>query len=248
MSTAVFITARTGATRLPRKMLRRICGRTVLERVVTRLRAATVPDRIVVCTTAGRDDDELAALAASFDVDVYRGETDDILSRWLGACDTYGVSFFAACDGDDVLCDPGYVDRVLACHGAAEYVTCDVLPFGLAPLGIATAALRRVCATKTETDTAGQGRFFYAPDITRATIHAGAHERHASARLTLDYPKDAAFFDALLHELAPDDLTASAADIVALLNDRPDLVAINAGVTAMYWARFRELYPDRNVA
>src|SRR6266508_2374891 len=136
---ATFITARLGSTRLPRKMLLELHGQTALERLIDRLRLAQRPDLLVVCTTTEREDDELAALAARLGAEAFRGDRDDILVRWLGATDEHDVDFFAACDGDDLFCDPIHVDRLIACHEetGAEYITCVGLPFGAAPIGIA---------------------------------------------------------------------------------------------------------------
>jgi spore coat polysaccharide biosynthesis protein SpsF (cytidylyltransferase family) len=243
---ATFVTARLGSSRLPRKMLLEIGGRSVIERVVTRLRRATRPEILVVCTTAEKEDDELEATVRELGVEVYRGDRDDILMRWLGAADELDVEFFAACDGDDLLCDPGYVDRVIECHeeSGADYITCVGLPFGMAPIGIDREALRRVCALKRESDTAGQGRFFADERVvSRQEVVAPSDAGHPEARLTLDYPEDVLFFEALLAELAPFDDAVSPEAVVELLRNNAELVQINAGRQAEYWQRFNELYP-----
>lgn len=227
-------------------MLLEVRGRTVLDHVVKRLRWARNPELLVLCTTTEPEDDALEAAGRDLGVDVYRGDRDDILVRWLDAAEEFEVDFFAACDGDDLLCDPEYVDRVIECHERtrAEYVTCVGLPFGTAPTGIARSALRRVCALKHETDTAGQGRFFADERIvSRAEIHAPKAVEHTTARMTLDYPEDLAFFEALLAELEPFGDHAPLQQVVELLRRRPDLVAINAGLQEQYWQRFSELYP-----
>lgn len=248
---ATFITARLGSSRLPRKTLLQLGGRTVLERLVERLRLAERPALIVLCTTTEAEDDELAAAARRLGVDVYRGERDDILARWLGAADEYGVDFIAACDGDDVFCDPVHVDRVIECyeHTGADYITCTGLPFGAAPTGIARSGLRRVCALKTETDTGGQGRFFADERVVmRAEVAAPEALRHDGARLTLDYPEDVVFFEAVLAELGTEPADSALERVVQLLRARPDLVAINRGVQDEYWRRFNALYPPVDLA
>jgi spore coat polysaccharide biosynthesis protein SpsF len=242
----MFLTARLGSSRLPRKMLLEVRGRRVLDRVVERLSRAVRPELLVLCTTVESEDDELEAAGQALGIDVYRGDRDDILARWLAAADEHGVDFFAACDGDDLFCDPAYVDRVIECRErtGAEYITCVGLPFGAAPTGVARTALRRVCELKRETDTAGQGRFFADERlVTREEVQATESVRHAEARLTLDYPQDLEFFEAVLTELEPLGDDASLEQIVSLLRRRPDLVAINGTLQEQYWQRFNELYP-----
>jgi spore coat polysaccharide biosynthesis protein SpsF len=244
MRTAIVITARLGSSRLPRKMLAEVGGRSALEVLVARLRTARRPDLMVLTTTGETEDDELAAAAQALGVTVFRGPTNDILERWRQAAVTHDIDLLVACDGDDLFCDPVSVDRVVETHErtGAEYITCVDLPFGAAPTGVALNGLERVCARKHDTDTEGQGRFFAAEGIvTRAEVVADASVRHPTCRMTLDYPQDLRFFTAVLAELAPDP-EPSLERIVALLRVRPDIVDINAGLQEEYWARFNARY------
>ena len=201
---------------------------------------------LVLCTTVEPEDDELEAAGQLLGVEVYRGDRDDILTRWLGAADEYEVDFIVSCDGDDLFCDPMHIDRVIDCYERtnADYITCVGLPFGTAPTGIASAGLRRICGLKRETDTAGQGRFF-ADDrvVTRAEVHAPDNVRLDEARMTLDYPEDVEFFEAVLAELEPSGSAASLEQIVRVLRRNPHLIAINAFLQEEYWRRFNDLYP-----
>lgn len=243
---ATFVTARLGSSRLPRKALMMLRGRTVLARVLERAALAAEPERVILCTTEESEDDALVELAAGMDVPVHRGSTDDILERWLGATREHGIDFFVACDGDNVLCDPHTIERVLERHRetGAEYVSCNGLPLGAASLGIATAALERVCELKTETETAGQGRFFQDESlVSRAEVEAPDEVRMPDARLTLDYQEDMELLDVVIGELERPGEPVELSDVVALLRSRPDLVEINAGRSEEYWERFRKLYP-----
>jgi spore coat polysaccharide biosynthesis protein SpsF (cytidylyltransferase family) len=232
-------------------MLLELHGRTVLERLIERVRVATKPELVVVCTTTEPEDEELVDVAARLRVATYRGDREDILVRWLDAADQHDVDFFAACDGDDLFCDPLHIDRVIDCHEktGADYVTCVGLPFGTAPTGISRAALRRVCELKTEKSTAGQGRFFADERVvSRAEVRAPETLRHDRARMTLDYPQDLEFFDAVLRKLESTGRDESLEQIVQLLREEPELVAINQHLNEEYWRRFNELYPPVELA
>ena len=61
-----------------------------------------------------------------------------------------------------------------------------------------------------------------------------------SARLTLDYPQDLEFFQALFRELYVPGRVFGIDAIVELLRNRPDLLAINAGLNERFWERTRE--------
>jgi spore coat polysaccharide biosynthesis protein SpsF len=243
MSAATFITARLGSSRLPSKMLADLAGAPVLKHVVTNLRRAQRTDALVLVTTREPEDDALVDVARQLGVEVFRGDTEDILVRWRDAARALGVEFFVNCDGDDVLLDAEHIDRIIEHRERTgdEYITVSGLPFGGAPTGVAVPALERVCARKQESHTAGQGRFFEDPQIARrGEVVAPEPLRHDEARMTLDYPEDLAFLEAVIRELG---MAPRMADVVALLRRRPDIVALNAGRQDEYWRRFRELYP-----
>jgi spore coat polysaccharide biosynthesis protein SpsF len=245
MRVATLVTARLGSSRLPRKMLAPLHGRTVLEWVIERARLATQTDLLLLATTVEPEDDELAAAAIALGCTVFRGATHDVLVRWRDAARMHGVDLLVNCDGDDVFCDAVHVDRVVEEHrrSGAEYISCVGLPLGAAPLGVALNGLERVCDHKVDENTEGQGRFFAEPGlVARAEIAAPADLFLPEARMTLDYPEDLAFFGAVLAELSPAGEIPSLVEIVELLRSRPDIVALNSGLNEAYWQRFNALY------
>jgi spore coat polysaccharide biosynthesis protein SpsF len=242
---AIIITARLGSSRLPRKVLTPLCGRPALERMVERMREARLVDRIVLCTTTEPEDAALEQFAGGVGIEAFRGDPDDILVRWRDAAHALGIDFLVTCDGDDVFCDAAHVDRVVECHNAtgADYVSCAGLPFGAAPTGYTRAALDRVCALKSDTHTEGQARFFQDRSlVSHAEVTAPGSVRHDEARMTLDYPDDVRFFEAVIEELEQPDRVFTLEEIVALLRERPDIVALNSGLQEEYWRRFNERY------
>ena len=243
---ATFVTARVGSSRLSGKVLSDIGGVPALDRLVARVSQARLPERIVLCTTTEAEDDVLEAAAGRLGIDVFRGSVEDILDRWLGAARRFDADFVVNCDADDVFCDHEHIDRVIDEHArtGAEYVRCTGLPFGTAPTGMATAALERVCALKSDANTEGQGRFFADPDlVSQGEVAAPASLDLPQARMTLDYPEDLEFFRAVAAQLDRPGGIFSLQEIVDLLRNRPDIVQINAGRQAEYWERFHAKYP-----
>lgn len=243
MRAGVLVTVRLGSSRLPRKALIEIAGEPALQRVVRRVQSARRPEVVVVCTTTEPEDDDLETAARSYGAEVFRGSSEDILDRWLGAARAFGLDLLVTCDGDDLLVDPEHIDRVVECfeRTGADYISVEGLPFGTAPTGISQEGLARVVAAKTETNTEGQGRFFEDERLVRrASVQAPDAVRHDEARMTLDYPEDLEFFTAVIEAV---DEPHALADVVALLHRRPDIVAINSGRQTEYWKRFHERYP-----
>gem|GEM_PF-6422041 len=86
----------------------------------------------------------------------------------------------------------------------ADFVTCEGLPFGAAPVGIKVEALKSVCSWKTETRTdTGWGKYFTDSGLFKVEVLNIQDEelRHPEIRLTLDYPEDYAVFKAIFDEL-----------------------------------------------
>ena len=83
MTTVAVIQARCGSTRFPRKVLAPLQGRPMLAHIIERVSRASLVDRVVVATTDGRGDDEVAALALASGAGVTRGSEDDVLSRYV---------------------------------------------------------------------------------------------------------------------------------------------------------------------
>jgi spore coat polysaccharide biosynthesis protein SpsF (cytidylyltransferase family) len=116
MSVVAIVQARTGSTRLPRKVLLDIAGRPMLGRVLDRLRACAALDAICVATSTDTTDDPVAALAADEGVAVHRGPLDDVLTRYVGAAAAMHASHVVRVTGDSPLVDPEYMRMAVDLH------------------------------------------------------------------------------------------------------------------------------------
>jgi spore coat polysaccharide biosynthesis protein SpsF len=113
MTTSAIVQARMGSTRLPGKALIDIEGLSMLARVIDRARRATVIDRIVIATTGQPHDDAIVEAARALEVDVYRGDEDDVLDRYYQAARAYPCEVVVRITSDCPLLDPGLVDAVV---------------------------------------------------------------------------------------------------------------------------------------
>lgn len=85
------IQARTGSTRLPNKMLMPFAdGKTILEIIVGRLQKYTSV-QIVLATTVNKADDALADLGKKLGINVFRGDENDVLKRFIDAASNSGA-------------------------------------------------------------------------------------------------------------------------------------------------------------
>ncbi|MGE0444228.1 MAG: NTP transferase domain-containing protein [Vicinamibacterales bacterium] len=113
MRRVAIIQARTGSARLPGKVLADVAGRPMLERVIDRVMRSGRVDAAVVATTNRAADDPVAELARALGVGVFRGDEEDVLSRYLGAAREARAEVVVRVTADCPLLDPEVVARVV---------------------------------------------------------------------------------------------------------------------------------------
>lgn len=241
----VFITARHNASRLPGKMLRKVCGRTLLSLVIERAKQATDIDRVVLCTTTDPSDDALVEIAVAEKISVFRGNYADVLLRYQDAAHEFGISTITISDGDDLFCEPSLITKVsqLLRDPNIDYVEVKGMPYGTYPYGMTTAALEKVCSMKDESETEGWGRYFTQVGNFRIhTIAAKPEWNFPEFRLTLDYPEDFELIEKIYTDLYQTNSPIPLGKLFSYLHSHPEIAAINSNRIEEYAKRFAEKY------
>lgn len=232
------IEARMTSTRLPGKVLKPACGKPMLELMVERLRRVPSLDGIVIATTANATDDPVEALARRLGVGIHRGSEEDVLRRVLDAALAHKVDVIVETTGDCPLIDPDIVETCIAEYKRSEvdYVA-NVLertyPVGMDTQVFATDVLADVARrTDDATDHEHVSLYIYRhPEIySLRNVSAPLALTRPDLALTLDTPEDYALIAAVFEALYPADPAFTLADILALLDARPDLARINEHV------------------
>lgn len=143
----IVIQARVGSTRLPGKALADVAGMPLLAHCLTRLIAAG-SGRVVLATTTAVEDDALVAVARRYGVGVYRGSSDDVLGRYVGAARSFGFGVVVRATADNPAVDLAAPGRLVAAleRELADYVWEEGMPYGGAVEAFTTAALERAAA------------------------------------------------------------------------------------------------------
>jgi spore coat polysaccharide biosynthesis protein SpsF len=238
MKSAVFIAVRMKSTRLPRKALLEIKGKPAIDHLIDRLKMAKLSDMIVLCTSTHPDDAILINVAKRNNIEGFRGSEDDKLERFLAAASKYHIDLIVAVDGDDILCDPIYIDRTIEklVETNADLVTCDKLPLGTACNGIKVKALKKVCEIKSQSDTEVWRGYFTDTGLFEVIFLEpdDAELIRPDIRLTLDYPEDYELFRQIFEKLYVPGKVFTLKEVVTLLNDNPNLMDINKTVHQHY--------------
>lgn len=120
MKIAAIIQARLGATRLPRKVLLDLEGKTVLERVIERVKSSKYVDEVIVATTDNRDNTEIPKLCKKNNIPVYCGSEDDVLDRYYQTAKLFKADNIVRITADCPMMDPAIIDDVVKLHLDSE--------------------------------------------------------------------------------------------------------------------------------
>ena len=242
MDIAAFIPVRLSSTRLPSKALLTLHGKPCIQNLIERVRRAKKPDLIVLCTTTNPSDDRLVEVAKKLNIAYFRGSEVDILERYRQAAMKFNVKHIVNIDGDDIFCEPAFIDRT-----SKEIMTANVdfvmwknMPLGATPLGIKYDALEKICFLKeTENTETGWAKFFTETGLFQVKYLTSDDQElnDTNIRLTLDYPEDLKLFEEIYNNLKE---PFSLKDIVRLLHEKPELLKINENLKEIYEQNFNK--------
>lgn len=240
---AIFITVRTGSTRLPDKCIRKVAGEYAIQLLIDRVKKSKKAQRIVLCTTRRAEDDTLCKFAKLNKIKFYRGSVKDKLVRWQKATKQFGVSFFVTADGDDLLCDPELIDLAFTQHErtGADFVEARNVPTGAFTYGIKTSALNKVCKIKGTDDTEMMVPYFTETGLFKVEQLQDVPKvlQRPELRMTMDYPEDLMFFDNIFRHFNGRSFTLQEA--IEYLDDNPDVVKLNQKCQEFYLANQKKL-------
>ncbi|MBI3160585.1 MAG: glycosyltransferase family protein [Chloroflexi bacterium] len=236
--TIAIIQARMASSRLPGKVLADLGGQPALAWMTRRAGRAARIDDVVVATTADASDDPVAAWCTAAGVSVYRGSMQDVLDRYLGAARAFNASVIVRLTGDCPFIDPQILDEDLAtffAHRPPLDFAANRLPGDrTVPIGLDTeictrAALERAAREATEPHQREHAMpYFYENPELFNILHIRHTPDYGHLRWTLDTPEDLAFLRAIVAHF-PDD-SFSWLDVLTLVQEHPELSAINAAV------------------
>jgi spore coat polysaccharide biosynthesis protein SpsF len=113
MRIVTIIQARMGSTRLPGKVMLDVCGKTVLARVVERVKRSRLAGEVVIATTVRPTDDILVDECGQLGVKVFRGSEADVLDRYYHAAAQFSGDAIVRICSDCPLIDPEIVDLTI---------------------------------------------------------------------------------------------------------------------------------------
>lgn len=229
----IVIQARLGSQRLPGKVLLSLAGRPVLSWVIQAALDSGVTDRVVVATTDRPEDDAIVECAIGSGVEIIRGSSDDVQSRFIAAVEKWESSFIVRLTADCPLVDPRLISDVVKSREAteADYVS-NFLPRTL-PRGLDVEVFRPKALLEARDFSDPTARVHVTPcfyrNPSRFSVRGITYSPDASKyRVTLDTKEDWALLTRINEDLGSPPYAWQF--LVEYLESNPEAVAINARV------------------
>lgn len=110
------IQARTGSTRLPKKVLMNIGDKTILEWVISRTKKALLIHNVVVATSTKEEDNIIEKLCKKLNISCFRGSEEDVLSRYYETSKQIKADIIVRITSDCPFIDPQIIDEIIKAH------------------------------------------------------------------------------------------------------------------------------------
>lgn len=238
MKTLAIVQARMTSTRLPGKVLLPILGKPMLVLQLERMRRAKALDGIVIATTTNSADDPIVSLARQEEVACFRGSEPDVLSRYAGAAQAYAADTIVRITSDCPLMEPGLIDQAVdafvQANGKLDYASNMLqpsFPYGLAVEVFSRQALDQAHGeAKLDAEREHVTPYIYwRPEQFRilSIRHLSDLSHH---RWTVDTPEDFELVSRIFSALYPANAQFNMQQVLQLLEDHPDWMAINSHI------------------
>lgn len=234
----VLLQARFSSTRLPGKVLKMILGKPMLFLEIERIQRSRAIDKLIVATSAEKEDDGIESMCRGSGVECYRGSLNDVLDRFYQAALPYKPNHVMRLTGDCPLIDPVVIDATIDFYlkGEYDYVSNAMAPDETFPDGLDTEIF-----TYDALVTAWQEAVLpsHREHVTQFIIKNPAHfllghyrskEDLNHLRLTVDEPEDFELVKQIYEELYSVRPAFGIQDILQLLERRPELLKINSHI------------------
>ncbi|WP_394828233.1 cytidylyltransferase domain-containing protein [Pendulispora albinea] len=247
MRTLVVVQARVSSTRLPGKVLRPLAGRPMLIRQLERIDSAQAVFDLVVATTTDPADDPIVETTRRAGFDVFRGHPTDLLDRHYRLAREKNADVVVKIPSDCPLIDPAAIDRVIGTFlhaSGVDYASNlhppswpdgnDVEVMTMDALAIAhERAVRDFEREHTTPFLWDHPERFMLLNVAWET----GMDYSRSHRFTVDYEEDYAFVARVYDELQTSQAPFTLDAILALLEQKPELLQIHERYAGVNWYR-----------
>lgn len=235
---AVIVAARMKSSRLKQKAVLPIRGMSSIQRCLDNCLKFPYVDDVVLATSTLDEDAVLGEHTLDGKVKFWQGDPDDVIDRYLGACDAYNIDVVVRLTGDSPVVSPEIGKRILESHfkKGADFTEVRNFAIGTNSQVYNVEALKRVIAYVGKAEYSEHMTLYMTnnPNLFKINYVDLPDEFHRDYRLTLDYPEDLEMFEQLFQKLEVEGLDATLPNVFKVLDANPDIPGINAHRSQIY--------------
>lgn len=227
-----------GSKRLPKKSLFKLGRERVIERCYKSASYHKVFDKVIVATSTTKDDDELCDYLNYNNFLFFRGDLENVLSRFQDISVENNAKNIVRLTGDNPLIDPFIIRDVFKFHEYNNFdYTSNIInrnfPRGNDVECINAKVLNSLKYEDLKKEDKEHVTLFIRKNIDKYNVGIFKNKEKLfkpEARLTIDYQEDYELITKIYQELHLDSKINNFKEIDIFLNENPDLLKINEHV------------------
>ncbi len=240
MKNQIYLQARLGSTRLPNKVLLKICNKSIIEFMVERLRIVPNIEKIVLVTGPKNINESLIDEAKKIGIDFFCGSQENILDRFYNASLIFKPDRIIRVTGDCPLIDPKVIEKGIQIFNSNNFDILSNVKKRTYPDGLDFEIMTCDILEKTWYNKMNEfinKQAFYEASLppTKFILQNNNirqydllnNEDLSNIRLTLDYPEDYSLLLLIAENLYPYDKLFGLEDIMKFIRTNASILDIN---------------------
>lgn len=234
----VIVAVRMKSSRLKNKAILPIQGIPSIERCLENCLKIKFVNEVIMATSTLKEDQILKDYTLRGKVKFWKGDPDDVISRYLSVCEKYGIDIIIRVTGDCPVVSPEISEILLKSHfeQGADYTAANEYAVG-SNCGIYNVeALKRVIFYfgKANYSEYMNSYLINNPEIFKINIVDLPDTLIRNYRLTLDYKDDLDMFNLLFQKLKQYNYEPNLLNIFKVLDNHPEIAKINSHIKLRY--------------
>ena len=107
------IQARMSSKRLPKKSMMLLYGKSILQRVVDRIRCAKKINDIIIATSKNKSDLNIHKFCKKNKIKCFKGDLNNVYKRFVHLIEKKNIKHFVRISADSPFIDPNLIDRLI---------------------------------------------------------------------------------------------------------------------------------------
>jgi spore coat polysaccharide biosynthesis protein SpsF len=239
--THVYIQARIGSKRLPKKILKKICGKSILSLIHDRLTNIKDVNKIHLVTGDLINNSELIEEARRLKIEYFSGNEENILDRFNSAANKFSSDIIIRVNGDCPLIDFNVIEKGLEIFNKNNYDILSITRKRTYPHGFDFEIFSKSALTRSwkinlanftneeefKKSPINPTKYMLENDQDFSNYDLINHVNLSHIRLTLDYDEDFELIQKIYEHLYSQNNKFSLPEIMDYLNNNPSLLEIN---------------------